>query len=471
MSSPTRKITPTAIAKASNCLHSWYLECYGDTSQKVELAEGVKLLFERGREYEAERVAELENCQKPEWDGRNLEEGHRKTKELMISGAPWIYQGVLISDQLLGYPDLLQRIEGHSKVGPYTYRPVDIKGHKAVTKKDRLQLLAYARMLELVLGHQVPEGGIWLNTGDIETVDLDRHGPEFDDIVAAMLQIRDEAAATNNFRCGECGMCVWQLYCSEDWKAGRNISLIYGVTGKTAQKYFEKGYRTYLDVAGSSEEEIAARVGIKNPERARITFLLARAWAEGRPVLIRPVSFPTDLPIHFWDIETYEDVTYLHGNIRLHNGAREEKLFFAEDPSQEREVWHQYLDYLARDSEALVYNWADYERGFAVSLWDRYGGNPNGYRHLRDSMVDQCAFVREHFALPVSSYSIKKVAPFFGFSWDAEDAGGLNSEAWYGEWLDTRNPDIRAKILRYNLDDVVAMEVIDRELRRFANTE
>jgi predicted RecB family nuclease len=59
------------------------------------------------------------------------------------------------------------------------------------------------------------------------------------------------------------------------------------------------------------------------------------------------------------------------------------------------------------------------------------------------------------------------VAPYFGFHWHAEDAGGLNSEAWYKEWLGTGDGAILDKILRYNLDDVVAMEEIDRALRKW----
>ena len=74
-------------------------------------------------------------------------------------------------------------------------------------------------------------------------------------------------------------------------------------------------------------------------------------------------------------------------------------------------------------------------------------------------------FVRKHFALPVYSYSIKKVAPVFGFNWRADDAGGLNSESWYGDWLKTGDDKIKNKILEYNEDDVVAMEVIDKKLR------
>jgi predicted RecB family nuclease len=54
----------------------------------------------------------------------------------------------------------------------------------------------------------------------------------------------------------------------------------------------------------------------------------------------------------------------------------------------------------------------------------------------------------------------------FGFNWSAEDAGGLNSTAWYKEWLETGDETIFDKILEYNLDDVLAMEVIDRELQK-----
>ena len=59
------------------------------------------------------------------------------------------------------------------------------------------------------------------------------------------------------------------------------------------------------------------------------------------------------------------------------------------------------------------------------------------------------------------------MAPVFGFSWKDEDAGGLNSEAWYKEWLETGDQEVLEKILRYNLDDILAMEIIDQGLREF----
>jgi uncharacterized protein len=365
---------------------------------------------------------------------------------------------------MVGFPDLLKKSEGHSTLGKFTYVPIDIKGHKSVTKKDEYQLQGYGKLLKPILGHELDWGGIWLNTGETEDVDLNSFKNDFQILFETMQSIQEGKEQTEGFRCSECGICGWVDYCFEIWKSNHSCCLVYGITGGTSEKYYGADYRTFEDIAISTPEEISERTG-RNIDSAKKTHLLARAWAENSPLLIEPVRFPYDIPIHFWDIETFGSTTYLHGNIRVYKGQREVSQFFADSPKEEKKVWHEFLEYLSKDKKALVYNWADYERSFAVSLWEKYGGNPNGYKHLEHNMHDQCAFFRTHFALPVYSYSIKTVAPVFGFEWRADDAGGLNSESWYDDWLKTGNENIKNKILEYNEDDVIAMEVIDKKLR------
>lgn len=103
-----------------------------------------------------------------------------------------------------------------------------------------------------------------------------------------------------------------------------------------------------------------------------------------------------------------------------------EKSFLAEQPDGEAKVWHDFLDFLAQDegTGAVVWTWTTFENDFAKKLWDRHGSNEQGYRVLTEGLQDQCAFVENHFAFPTDSYSIKKVAPIFGFLWQAQDAGG-----------------------------------------------
>jgi uncharacterized protein len=420
-------------------------------------------MWERGIEHEKDRLQTLPEYVEPRWDGHDWKAGFEATVALMRAGRPWIYQGVLVADPLRGKPDLLRRVEGASRLGAFSYVPVDMKHHQAPTKKDRFQLLGYARMLEPVLGKRPARGGIWLNTGTIEDLDLTRDDEEFGDLLADMERIRSGALATEGFRCAECDGCPWLDHCAEHWKKTAHVCLLYGATGETAKRLADAGFGTWKAVAAADPVRLSREGGLK-PDKAHAVWLHARAWEEGRPQPRKPPPSPADVPIHFYDIETYGDCVYLHGDIRLHGGEREERQFLAREPSREEEIWREFLDWLARDERAVVYCWANYERGHVRALWERHGGNPAGWRHLEASLTDQCEWVKEHFALPVSSYGIKKVAPVFGFAWDAEDAGGLNSESWYKDWLDTRDEALLAKIVRYNLDDVRAMEAVHNGL-------
>jgi len=464
---PPRRLSPTAVAKARRCLHAWFLDCHGDASLKVPADEGLKKLWERGLQFERDVIASIPQAIEPQWDGKDWDAGYQATIELMREGPEWIYQGVLVHERGAGLPDLLQRIDRPSQLGDHSYRPVDVKSHKRVSIKDRFQLCTYAMFLEPILGYRPEQGAIWLSTWDVADVNLNADRPVFEGLVDRMVSVSSGSLETSGLRCGECSSCPWIAHCTEGWYRNESVCLIAGVTSDTARKLSAAGFPSWRDVAASTPQAIA-RAGAIKQKAARSHWQGAQAWLADGPVLKAAVSFPADVPIHYYDIETYEGCTYLHGVIRVSGDVREEHQFVARSPGQEGEAWHAFLDYLARDERAVVWVWSNYERGFARSLWKTHGGNEAGYRHLRDAMVDQCRFTKQHFALPSSSYSIKKVAPLFGFHWDAEDAGGLNSESWYGEWLDSGDEALLAKILRYNLDDVVAMEVIDRELQAAA---
>ena len=101
---PKTRISPTAIAKASRCLHSWYLKCYGDPSEKREPDAGLLLLFERGIEHERECVSSLKDVVEPEWDGKDYDAGLQSTTTLMKEASPCIFLGVLVTESAVGFP-------------------------------------------------------------------------------------------------------------------------------------------------------------------------------------------------------------------------------------------------------------------------------------------------------------------------------------------------------------------------------
>ena len=460
----SRRLTATLAARALGCRHSWFLECHGDATEKVADDAGTMLQRERGLAREVELVASLAGVERSGWNGTNWVEAREATLTAMRRGAPWIYQAVLEHGDMSGIPDLLQRVEVPSALGSYGYQPVDVKSHREVAVKDRMQLGVYAMLLEPILGHPPEKGAIWLNDGRMEWLELRPDTEAARTLADELRQIGAGQVATTALRCSECGRCPWRKRCRAEWEREQSASLLYNVSGGTAAKLHRAGFISIPDLVAVGVDEIAARLNLDREAASRLA-ARAQAWAQRRPIALMPPKFPSGLPIYYYDIETFGQVTYLHGVIRVEGDSREERQFVAERPDQEGVAWHQFLDWLARDQRAVVWCWTDYERGFADSLWAKYRGNQHGYDLLRANLTDQCAFVRDHFALPATSYSIKQVAPLFGFHWDASDAGGLNSEAWYGEWITKQDRALLKKILRYNLDDVVAMEVVDRALR------
>lgn len=465
-------ISPTAIVRGAACLHAWHLDCFGDKSLRREPDEGTRLMFERGKEEEVRKARSLPGLVELDWDSNDWTEGHRRSVELMKTGPAWIYQSAFVEGDCRGRPDLLRRVERPSRLGTFSYEPVDIKGHKEVEVSDRLQLQGYSLLLENVLGYRPERGAIWLNTGKIEDVDLVRTWDEFTDILEAMRRVTRKEEATHGLRCGECKTCAWLDVCSGQWKTEDDVCLVYGATKGVAQKLRKTGFPTWKAVASVDLPTFLKRSSLKD-DTARKVWTQAQAWAAGGPKRMEPAEFPDDRPRLFYDVETYEKTVYLHGVIRVHGDSREERQWVAEDLADEERVWREFIEYLSRDKSAVVYCWSSYEFGTTETLMGRYRVDSPGLKLLTESMTDQCAWVRDRFALPVSSYSIKKVAPAFGFKWDAEDAGGLNSESWYKTWLEKRDRELLKKLVRYNLDDVRAMVAIDDALRAWclANPE
>ncbi|MBI4370009.1 MAG: TM0106 family RecB-like putative nuclease [Elusimicrobia bacterium] len=460
----SRRLSPTLISQASRCLHFYFLEEFGDPSLKLPESAGQKLTRDRGKEFERQVVATLPEVAEPKWDRGNFRHGYEATLKLMEKGVSWIHGGALMDENIVGVPDLLQKMPGKSKLGDYFYVPIEIKSHREVQKRDILQVAAYSLMLEKAQGFFSKKGGVWLNTGNIAEVDITASLSLLQKLRDQMGQVTAKKFATEPIWCAACVMCPWLANCKKQWKQMDHLSLLPNGGQSTIKKLYLVGIKTVNDLAQADPEQISKKTKMSE-KTAQKLWLHAKARTTGKPIVIKKPDFMEDRPILFWDIETHGSVLFLHGLISLFNGKREEQFFFADSPDQEAQIWHDFLDHIGQYDDAVIFDWADYERPWAVACWKKYGGNERVYKHLMKNLIDQCRWTQEHFAFPTRSYSIKEIAPVFNFHWQAADAGGMNAEAWYGEWLRDRDKALKEKILVYNKDDVDAMLVIYEKLK------
>ena len=61
---------------------------------------------------------------------------------------------------------------------------------------------------------------------------------------------------------------------------------------------------------------------------------------------------------------------------------------------------------------------------------------------------------------PTQDYSIKTLAKYLGFAWRDTHPSGAASIEWFHQWVESRDPTVRQRILDYNEDDCRATRVL-----------
>jgi predicted RecB family nuclease len=61
---------------------------------------------------------------------------------------------------------------------------------------------------------------------------------------------------------------------------------------------------------------------------------------------------------------------------------------------------------------------------------------------------------------PTMSFSIKSIAKFLGFRWRDTHASGAASIEWFHRYAQSKDPQLRQRILDYNEEDCRAMRVL-----------
>ena len=90
-------------------------------------------------------------------------------------------------------------------------------------------------------------------------------------------------------------------------------------------------------------------------------------------------------------------------------------------------------------------------------------------RFTADVVLVENQGIKHRPYFPVSSYSIKEVAPVCGFHWSQDDVDGQSAQLMYIDWLKTGDDSIIRRVQQYNREDVLAMVAVDRYVSEMAS--
>jgi predicted RecB family nuclease len=481
-------ITAAHLYSFVECPHRVTMDFFAEPAKRDPVDAFVQLLWDRGTLYEKEVIAGLK---RPFADLSQLaeEEKERATIAAMDRGIALIYGGRISAADLLGYPDLLRRegggyIAGDIKSGSGEEGEEEAEDPRP-KKHYAVQLALYTDVLRRLGRSSGLRAFIWDFHGNEFGYDFATpHGKknpkilwsEYEEVLSAVREIAGRSRETlPAYVASKCRSCIWHSECLKRLEAADDLTLIPEF-GRVRRDMMIDRFPTIRKLAAVEAEAFIHGdetdfPGVSPPVLRK---LIARAKLlsekNAKPYLRAPITLPAGGRELFFDIEVdpIRDLCYLHGFIERDGrvGKTERYVsFFADEPTPaaEERAFADGWSFMTAQP-AMVYFYSKYERTIYRKLRAKYPGicaEAELERLFAASAVDLHGdVVLKAIEWPTHDYSLKTLARYLGFEWRDDDPSGTASIEWFDNWVRTRDPSMKRRILDYNEDDCRATRVL-----------
>ncbi len=465
-------IKPSDATVWATCIRRVWLDKHQVGQVKIEISDFDQLLRDSGTEHEITILAKLQQ----EYE---VHKAHsiEHTRELMLQNVPVIYQARLLDEQrgLIGYPDFLILHESGD------YQAADAKlSHSANKKNIQIQLGLYRK----ILNNQLPTL-VFLGDGNTATLG-DEVNPHVDKFISAMQEILSMDEQPNvRYSHSKCVICPYYEQCTSKFEAVEDISLIYGIHGKSANHLASAGLSTITQLAHSRIEDVPDVPYLKGHKKKHHAILQAKAYQTGEVYQLNDITLPEGTWIHF-DIEdnpltpTRERHVYLWGLLTAPYSNNDYDYIWTNDESQDYQGWIHFLEkidrYRAQHPTLIIAHYSNHERTTIKKYAERYAmkdhktvlwllGNDSPLFDMQKPVVN-------NLVLPLQGYGLKDICKhkdLVNFQWQDEDSGSQWSVVQFNRFLATTDPHekmkLKKEILNYNRDDVMATRRLEEWLR------
>jgi len=444
-----------------------------DADPEMELVRG------KGMEHEASVLTKLEALH-----GQAVRiEGERAAIDTMAaiqSGKKLIYQGRLDDGAWHGFPDFLLRIETPSRLGPWSYRPLDSKLARSAKPYFLIQLCAYAQYLEAIQDRRSLQLGFVLGTGEERWFETERFFYFYRHLKDTFLEFQeafDPAAQPDPALERSWGR--WETAAEEILKAHDDLALVARMTRSQIKRLRAQGIATCAALVSSTDriprisDDVLARLRrqarlqiASRGKRAPVFEALPHEARKRIGLATLPPASPGDV---FFDLEGNPladgGLEYLFGAVIVENGKPLFKEEWAHNAEQEKAAFERTVDWiherLRQDPNMHVYHYANYEVAALERLMGKYATRENAVDDLLrgDVFVDLYAVTRNGVAIGTPGYSLKDIEILFAPQRTALVKSATSSVVEYNNWLasgepaDWQSSPILTGIRDYNRED------------------
>jgi predicted RecB family nuclease len=388
-----------------------------------------------------------------------------------------IYQAQLIDEAegLIGFPDFLLLNENGE------YQAADAKLSLSENKKEiKVQLGVYRKLL----ANQMP-AIVFLGGGQQALI-----GEETDEVTNKYIgEMRSLLSTTEQptarYSHSKCSTCPYYQHCKPGFRTAEELSLLYGIDGRSVPALQQAGIETITDLAASDPAGIPDVPYLKGEEKIERAVLQAQSYLSGEAIQRSPVVLPDGHWIHF-DIEDNPLTensgkhVYLWGFLVPDYGSANFEYVWTDCDEDDKAGWIEFLNqierYRQRYPDLILAHYSAHEASTIRSYSSRYNMEDHAtVKYLlgeESPLFDLQKPLLQSLVLPVQSYGLKEICKhpdLVNFQWEDDDSGSQWSVVQFNRFLRATDsqvrPDLKAEILGYNRDDVTATRRLEEWLR------
>ncbi len=366
-----------------------------------------------------------------------------------------VTNGVIVN-QKLSNTNVELVLDGIELIDKNRIIPILITPFEKISKTDKLFLSLQATYLQVEFHFQIEHCKIVYGKNLKETkFRLTTFSKVTKKSTVELNKILSQSNSPVFHRVTHCQICEFQNSCLEKLKERDDLSLLAGLKPKEILQKNNRGLFSVKQLSYTFKPK-------KNPYRKRkfLPELKALAIREEK-TFIQEIPVLKEVATEvFIDFEGIIDrgSNYLIGVILKTKDGETNYSFWADDSSEEENIFIQLFELLKSFDDYIVYHYGSYEILALQKIAKRI---PEEYKVVLDKIIENSynlLNIFTHYVYPPTySNSLKVIARFIKFEWTEIDASGLQSTVWRYKWEMSRDKNLKHKILQYNIEDCKAL--------------
>jgi predicted RecB family nuclease len=400
------------------------------------------------------------------YEADNIARGLVIKRDTLASGIGFVLDAELTNQHYAIHFDALRRVDGPSALGDFHYVPVIFAESRRVRKLQHLLLEVLALLLSSPQG-KTPRMGVVYHGPECKTTTV-----RFATRLTQAEALRDELARLAASETPpklvlnkHCSVCEFRERCYAQAVEQENLSLIRGIGEKEIIRYNRKGLFTLTQLAHT----FRPRRDSNQPTRLknqRYYALHAMAIRDRKVYILGKPQIPPSSVRMYMDMEGNPDegFIYLIGVIVCHSGHEERYSFWADNETQEAQIFDEFFTLSERFEDMVIYVYGSYERAALKRARSRTVHIKSADK-VMNALVNVLSIIYAHFYFPTYTNNLKEVGRLLGVTWRHGITSGIDSIVTRARWESTHEEKWKSSLLEYNLEDCIALQRVTDFLR------